>query len=83
MRAEYDFSGGVRGKHYKLYRQGHTVTIHKSDDSIAVQKFERKDFIVKLEPDVREYFPDDEAVNMALRCLIPLLQTKRKVKARA
>lgn len=56
MRAEYDFSGGVRGKHYKRYHQGHTVTINKSDGSVVVQKFERKDFTVKLESDVREYF---------------------------
>ena len=25
MRPEYDFSGGVRGKHYRAYRQGATI----------------------------------------------------------
>jgi len=34
---------------------------------------------VYLEPDLREYFPDGESVNKALRCLIPLL-SPRKVK---
>jgi len=29
MRDEYDFSGGVRGKHYKAYRKEHTVYINK------------------------------------------------------
>jgi hypothetical protein len=36
LRAEYDFSGGVRGKHYKAYRAGHTVKIHKSDGSTVI-----------------------------------------------
>lgn len=27
MRAEYDFSNGVRGKHYKAYRQGTNVVL--------------------------------------------------------
>ena len=31
---------------------------------------------VYLEPDVREYFPDAESVNKALRCLLPLLSSK-------
>jgi hypothetical protein len=31
MREEYDFSGGVRGKHYEAYRRGHTILVHKSD----------------------------------------------------
>jgi hypothetical protein len=32
---------------------------------------------VYLEPELREYFPDAESVNKALRCLIPLLSLKR------
>jgi hypothetical protein len=31
MLPEYDFSQGVRGKHYQTYREGHTVKIHKTD----------------------------------------------------
>src|SRR5947209_4894184 len=82
MRAEYDFRGGVRGKHYQAYRRGHSVTIHKSDGSKVVQHFTLEDGAVMLEPDVRAYFPDSEAVNSALRCLIPLLPQKPKAKAR-
>jgi hypothetical protein len=82
MRPEYDFRGGVRGKHYQAYRRGHTVTIHKTDGSKVVQHFTLEDGAVMLEPDVRAYFPDAEAVNSALRCLIPLLPQKPKAKAR-
>jgi len=32
---------------------------------------------VYLEPDVREYFPDADSVNKALRCLLPLLPSKK------
>ncbi len=70
MQSEYDFRGGVRGKHYKAYRQGHTVTIHKSDGTTDVQHFKLEDGAVMLEPDVREYFPDSELVNEALRMLM-------------
>jgi hypothetical protein len=32
---------------------------------------------VYLEPDLKEYFPDSNSVNEALRCLLPLLSKKR------
>ncbi len=38
MRPEYDFSGGVRGKHYKARMQGYTIKIHKSDGSTVVRQ---------------------------------------------
>ena len=70
MREEYDFSGGVRGKHYKAYRNGHTVRIHKEDGTTAVQYFTQEDGAVMLDPDIKDYFPDSESVNKALRSLI-------------
>ncbi len=78
MLPEYDFSGGVRGKHYKAYRRGHTVRIRKADGSVAVQHFTPEEGAVILEPDVREYFPDSESVNNALRSLIMLIPRKKK-----
>ena len=36
---------------------------------------------VMLAPDIIECFPNSEAVNKALRCLIPLLQEKREINA--
>jgi len=78
MLPEYDFSGkkGVRGKYYRAYRQGHTVKIYKTDGTVSIQHFTLADGAVILEPDVRQYFPDSEAVNRALRALIALIPTK-------
>ena len=67
---ESDFSGGVRGKHYQAYRQGHSVTIHKPDGTSETQYFTRADGAIMLDQDVQAYFPDDDAVNQALRALI-------------
>ena len=57
MLPEYDFSGGVRGKHYKAYRNGHTVTVNKADGSEQIQYFTLEEGAVMLETDVRE-IPD-------------------------
>ncbi|NET55520.1 MAG: hypothetical protein F6K47_04805 [Symploca sp. SIO2E6] len=80
MLPEYDFSGGIRGKHYQEYRQGHTVTIHQADGTKVVQHFTMAEGTIMLDPDVRRFFPDAEAVNHALRTLIHLIpnQSNRK-----
>ncbi|GAX36206.1 hypothetical protein [Nodularia sp. NIES-3585] len=69
---EYDFTGGLRGKHYQAYRHGHSVTVHQEDGTEIVQHFTLEDGAIMLDPDVREYFPDAETVNQALRTLISL-----------
>jgi hypothetical protein len=52
MRPEYDFSGGVRGKHYETYRAGTNVVFLDPDvaqvftDSVAVNQALRE--LVKL-----------------------------------
>ena len=74
MLPEYDFAsmkGGVRRKYYEAYRAGHTVKIHKEDGTVEVHHFTLEDGAVMLDPDVRTHFPDSEAVNKALRTLIP------------
>lgn len=80
MLPEYDFIGkkGVRGKYYRAYRQGHTVKIYKTDGTTSTQHFTLEDGAVMLEPDVRKYFPNSDAVNDALRSLIALIPAKRK-----
>jgi hypothetical protein len=78
MLPEYDFSKGARGKHHVAYREGHTVEVHKADGTIDVHYFTLEDGAVMLEPDVREYFPDSDAVNKTLRTLISLVPEKRK-----
>jgi len=80
MRAEYDFTGGVRGKYYRAMQAGYTITIHKADGTTVVKDVMPKKGAVVLEPDIRVYFPDSESVNRALRCLIPLLPQKHRIK---
>jgi len=80
MRTEYDFTGGVRGKHYRAMQAGYTITIHKEDGTTVVKDVMPKEGAVVLEPDIRAYFSDSESVNRALRCLIPLLPKKCKGK---
>lgn len=78
MRSEYDFSGqkGVRGKYYQRYRQGHTVRVHQEDGTTSVRHFTLEEGAVLLDPDVKAYFPDSEAVNKALRVLIQAVPKK-------
>lgn len=70
MRDEYDFSKGVRGKHYKAYREGHTVIVNKDDGTQSIQYFKEEDGAVMLDPDLKLHFPNSESVNKALRSLI-------------
>ncbi len=73
MLPEYDFSGGVRGKHTAAYQQGYRVMIHKSDGTIETQELILPPEAILLAPDVRLYFRDAETVNRTLRGLIALL----------
>ena len=72
MLPEYDFTGGVRGKHYRAMQAGYTVTIHKADGTKVVKHYKPARGTVVLAPDVRKYFPDSEIVNRTLRSLIAL-----------
>ena len=70
MREEYNFSKGVRGKHYRAYREGHKVIIHKDDGTKSIQYFTQEDGAIMLDPDIKIHFPDSESVNKALRTFI-------------
>ena len=75
MLEEYDFSemkGMERGKYYKRYREGHTVRVLRSDGTVKEEQYVSGDAVV-LDPEVRHYFPDSDAVNRALRGLIQLI----------
>ena len=78
MRAEYDFTGGVRGKHHRAMQAGYTVTIRKADGTAVIKEVRPNAGAVILEPSVREYFPDSESVNATLRVLIRLVPEKRR-----
>jgi hypothetical protein len=73
MLPEYDFSEGVRGKHYQAYQRGYQVIIHKTDGTTEVRDFALPEGAVILDPDVRAYFSDSETVNRTLRELINLV----------
>ena len=73
MLPEYDFRGGVRGKHYKALQSGYTIEIREADGTISRQQIKPGESAIILESDVREYFPTSEAVHTALRSLIKLM----------
>lgn len=58
-------------------REGYTIQIPREDGTTLVQHITRPDGTVLFDPDVREYFPDAEAVNNAHRTLIKLVPQKK------
>jgi len=81
MLPEYDFSKGERGKFYKPLRYGYNVTVNHPDGTVTTEQYKLIDGAILLDPDVREFFPDSESVNTALRSLIKMTgetQTKGK-----
>ena len=76
-RAEYDFAGGVRGKHYRAMQGGYTITVHQPDGTKVVKEVMPNRGVVVLEPDVQEHFPDSESVNATPRALIKLIPTEQ------
>ena len=70
MRAEYDFSKAERGKFYRPLDKGYAVRVKQSDGTEIVKNYTLAEGAVLLEPDVREYFPDSQSVNEALRSLM-------------
>jgi len=80
MRAEYDFSDGVRGKHYKAYRSGTNVVFLDPDiaevftDSAAVNQALRQ--LVKLAK------AQVSAKSRPPKALQPTSRGRRKAKSR-
>jgi hypothetical protein len=52
MKEEYDFSRGVRGKHYRAYRTGHTVRVTKEDGTVEERHFTLADGAIMVDPDL-------------------------------
>ena len=80
MRDDYDFSTGVRGKYRHFIGQPRTLRIRHPDGSVTVETVEPA---IELDPDVRQYFPDSEAVNRALRGLIELIPEKGRQSSKS
>lgn len=80
MRPEYDFSNGVRGKHYEAYRAGTNVVFLDADiaevfvDSASVNQALR--LLVKL---AKAHVPTKSRPNRALQ---PSSRAKHKGKSR-
>jgi hypothetical protein len=82
MRAEYDFSGGVRGKYAATLREeGYTIREYNDDGTFNETRVLGVK-MVTLAPDVWEYFPNSQAVNHALRTLISLIPEKPPAAAK-
>jgi hypothetical protein len=82
MRAEYDFSKGVRGKHAQALQRGYTIEIHQPDGTTVIEEVRPTEGVVILDPDIREYFPDSRSVNDALRALVKLIPTRKPAASR-
>jgi hypothetical protein len=67
MRSEYDFSNGIRGKHYASFRNGHTVKIIKKSGKPQLTYFTQKEGSIMLDPDIQKHFHSSKSVNNALR----------------
>lgn len=67
MRDEYDFSSGIEGKHYKDYRNGHSVKINKKNGEVETHYFTKEDGSIMLDPDVKKHFHDSKLINKILR----------------
>ena len=78
MPAEYDFCQGVRGKHFREYQQGYTVTITHPDGTQTVEQVTPDPAVIVLDPDLRRYFPDSEAVNRTLRTLLDIIPAEAR-----
>lgn len=77
MLPEYDFKGGKRGKFYRTMQKGVRVRI-ENDDGTETVSFYKADRLIRLAPDVSEYFPDEESVNNVLRGFITIIERLRK-----
>ena len=69
MLPHYDFSNGVRGKHYKKFREGVNIRVLESGKSTK---------LVVLDDDIGNIFPDSKAVNDALRHLVAALPKRKR-----
>jgi hypothetical protein len=48
---EYDFSGGVRGKHAEAMRHGYRIVVHKTDGNTEVRAIARQEVSALQGPD--------------------------------
>jgi hypothetical protein len=61
MRVEYDFSSGVRGKHYQQYRAGTNVVFLDADVAEVFKDSESVNKALRLLLDLKRQLPPDRA----------------------
>jgi len=79
--AEYDFSNGIRGKHYKSLLDGYTITVYSPNKEAYTQNLAEKFRYIKIDKDISEYFQTSEEVNNALRALVSVFPKKSSPSA--
>lgn len=58
------------------YERGEWTSTEQLDMELERYRTYAQDSAITLDPDVREYFPDSESVNRALRGLIALIPSR-------
>lgn len=76
--AEYDFSNGIRGKHYAKLQEGFTVTVYSPNKAVFQQNKKEKINYIKIDKDVSKYFHNSDEINNALRAILSVLPKKNK-----
>ncbi|MCX6153500.1 MAG: hypothetical protein NT007_05015 [Candidatus Kapabacteria bacterium] len=66
----YDFSKGVRGKHFKQMQEGYTVTEFSPNKEEYQKQIAEQTNYMKIDKDVSEIFKTSEEINNALRAII-------------
>jgi len=72
MLPHYNFSIGVRGKHYKKFREGITVRLIGEQTGSTV---------IVLDEDLGNIFPDSKSVNDALHHLVKAMPKPQRKQA--
>jgi len=55
------------------------IEIRQPDGTTTIEQIQPAEGVVVLDPDIREYFPDSQSVNDALRNLVKLIPSRKKV----
>ena len=71
-----------RGKHAQALQHGYTIEIHQPDGTTVIEEVRPTEGVVVLDTDIREYFPDSRSVNDALRALVKLVPSRKKIASR-
>jgi hypothetical protein len=76
---EYDFSNGIRGKHYKKFQDGFTVTVYSPNKETYLLNKKEKINYIKIDKDISKYFRTSDEINNALRAILSAIPKKQKL----